>query len=257
MNPIKFKFIDSSKTDYAIPKQLERQLIKLGLTLSNDDDDAVTICCATDFGYKTPSGLNMTPENFPSIQKFLNSKADLLFYVQLVDWFKDRPNAYFLPHGVDTDIFYNKHLERTIDVGFVGKTYKRSNRTKFINILEQHTGFRRNDKAIYFEAVSSFYNKCKIVVNDSQMDELTMRMYEATACGALLLTRKIKNLESIFSDEEIVTYSDNEDMIHKMNYYLKDNALREQIAGKGNKRTISEYSLCNHANFIIQKIKEF
>lgn len=262
---MKFRFIDSSKTGYAIPKQLERQLVSMGLE-SSDDSEAVTICYATDYGIKNPDHpeIETTPENYPSLNKYIDSKADLLFYVQEVGekWF-DRPNAYFLPHGVNTDIFYNKKIKRTTDVGFAGKFYKRKNRIEFIKKLRGQTefNFAMSEKPIYFEELSNFYNCCKIVVNDSQMDELTMRMFEATACGALLLTRDIECLDTIFKKsgemQEIVTYTDNDDMIRKINYYLNNEQIREQIAENGNICTITKYALNIHAKFIEQKIKDF
>lgn len=77
-----------------------------------------------------------------------------------------------------------------------------------------------------------------------------MRLYEATGCGSLLLTDYKKNIHDLFEPSEVVTYSDVQDSIQKIQYLLKNNALREKIARAGQKRVLKEH-LWSH------RMKEF
>lgn len=70
-----------------------------------------------------------------------------------------------------------------------------------------------------------------------------MRLYEATGCGAMLITDKKKNLSDFFKiDKEIISYEDTDDLIEKIRYYLKKDKEREAIASAGQKRTLKDHN---------------
>ncbi len=67
-----------------------------------------------------------------------------------------------------------------------------------------------------------------------------MRLFEATGCGALLFTEAAKNLDYYFEpDKECVTYQDEFELIEKIQYYLRHDDERKQIARAGQKRTLT------------------
>jgi hypothetical protein len=70
-----------------------------------------------------------------------------------------------------------------------------------------------------------------------------MRLYEATGMGAMLITDHKKNLNDIFRvGKEVVEYKNSEDLINKINYYLKNEGKREQIAIAGQTRTLKDHN---------------
>jgi glycosyltransferase involved in cell wall biosynthesis len=69
-----------------------------------------------------------------------------------------------------------------------------------------------------------------------------MRMYEATGVGTLLLTDGKNAPNKPFNDDEVVYYENVEDAIDKMNYYLQHEKERNEIAERGQQRTLSDYS---------------
>ncbi|MCX6765903.1 MAG: glycosyltransferase [Candidatus Moranbacteria bacterium] len=257
----KFKFIDSSITWYGITKQLERNLINLGYEPS---ETGVSICYANDIGEVDPYSLKkINQENRVTLRRALDSKADFLFYSQKIcdKWFKDRRNSFYLPSGVDTNVFkLYDGIVRDVNVGFVGKRYDTPVRKEFLNKLssdENNFNFVMAEKDnLFFENLARFYNRCKIVVNDSQQNEITMRMFEATACGCLLITRKVPFIDELFEPgKEIVTYNNNEDMIKKIKHYLKNEKERIRITENGRKKTHLVHSYYDRARFIVNKIK--
>jgi spore maturation protein CgeB len=73
-----------------------------------------------------------------------------------------------------------------------------------------------------------------------------MTLYEATGCGALLMTDWKKNLNEIFEiDKEIVAYSDKEDLVKKIKYYLDHPKEAEKIAKAGQQRTLKDHTYQN------------
>lgn len=70
-----------------------------------------------------------------------------------------------------------------------------------------------------------------------------MRLYEATGCGAMLITDKKKNLNNLFSvDKELEDYSSIDDLVEKINYYLTNGIERAKIAKAGQKRTLRDHN---------------
>ena len=70
-----------------------------------------------------------------------------------------------------------------------------------------------------------------------------MRLYEATGVGALLVTDAKQNLSELFDPgEEIVAYTDEEDLIEKIRYYLGHEDERARVARAGQERTLREHT---------------
>jgi spore maturation protein CgeB len=87
------------------------------------------------------------------------------------------------------------------------------------------------------------YRRSKIVINrhgeiaDGFANNL--RMYEATGCGAMLLT---DNRTPHFEGDEIVTYATIPDAIDKAQHYLSHHSQRTEIAEKGRTRTLRDHT---------------
>ncbi|WKZ25983.1 MAG: glycosyltransferase [bacterium] len=70
-----------------------------------------------------------------------------------------------------------------------------------------------------------------------------MRLYEATGMGAMLLTDKKDNLKNLFEiGKEVIEYSDQNDLIKKINYHLKHDRDRLRISSSGQTRTLNDHT---------------
>jgi len=80
-----------------------------------------------------------------------------------------------------------------------------------------------------------------------------MRLFEATACGALMITPYVPYLEELFDlGKEIVIYEDLYDLLDKINYYLKHEGERKKIAKAGQKRTLRDHTYDKRVDKIIE-----
>jgi hypothetical protein len=72
-----------------------------------------------------------------------------------------------------------------------------------------------------------------------------LRTFEATGCGAFLLTEYSREqAETLFRDgEEIVCYRDPEELVSVARRYLPDEPERARIASAGQKRCLDEHTL--------------
>ena len=248
-------FVGSSTTDYGIAKQLEKQLEKLDYEIGVGGKK---ICYANDIGTIDPKdGSLIIPENRITFKRAIDSGADHIFYSQksCAEYFPKKKSSY-LPSGIDEDIFKDLQLKRNIDIGFVGKEMF-SSRQKFIKFLKDNYGDKiEKQEGIFFGDVAEFYNRCKIVANQSTNNDINMRMFEATASGSLLITQKVSYLDELFNiDKEIVVYSTMRELKQKIDYYLKHKDEREMIAKAGQKKTLKNHIYLLRAKKIIRIIK--
>jgi hypothetical protein len=86
----------------------------------------------------------------------------------------------------------------------------------------------------------------KIVINRhgaiSRGCSNNLRLFEATGCGALVLTETSSNIEDFFEPDEIVTYRSAAEAVDKIRYYLDHDDERRTIAAKGQARTLKDHT---------------
>jgi len=88
--------------------------------------------------------------------------------------------------------------------------------------------------------------RSKIVLNRhgevAQNFANNMRLYEATGCGALLLTEDASNIWDLFRGGEIATYLTPGDAVQKIKHYLAHEDERADIASRGQRRTFADHT---------------
>ena len=91
------------------------------------------------------------------------------------------------------------------------------------------------------------FKGAKIVVNRhgevAENFASNMRLFEATGVGSLLITDEKDNLGEFFEvGKEIETYSDPDDLVDKIKYFLAHEEERSRIARAGQARTLREHT---------------
>ena len=75
-----------------------------------------------------------------------------------------------------------------------------------------------------------------------------MRLYEATGCGACLVTNSAMNMPRIFRPmDECVVYRDHADLEYRLRELLMDYGYRKEIADNGKKRCLAEHTYSHRA----------
>jgi hypothetical protein len=176
---------------------------------------------------------------------------DAVFIAQqdYLDRFKQvvgHDQVYWLPLAAAPDVHRQLDRPRTLDVGFVGNVaaaHQKTARARRLQLIAQH--FKTNDFYRQYTPaeVGEIYSQSKIVFNTSIAGDVTMRIFEGTACGALLLTDSIANgLDQLFAiGKAIVVYQDDADLLEKIAYYLAHDDERARIAQEGQRRTVREH----------------
>jgi len=167
--------------------------------------------------------------------------------------------VYWLPLAAAPDVHRDWGLPRIYDVGFVGNIARAHRKTARVRRLGLIAGrFHTNDfyRTYMPEEVGKVYSQSRIVFNCSIAGDVTMRLFEGAACGALVLTDAIANgLEELFEPgREIVIYQDDEDMLKKIAYYLAHEEEREAIARAGQRRILREHTYAHRMTKMVEMV---
>lgn len=129
--------------------------------------------------------------------------------------------------------------ERKIDVSFVGNMDKpfHNKRRKFFELLKSELGKTDITYHIGIGDWKLIYKDSKIVVNEAQALDVNKRLFEATSCGALVLTPRLQNgFDRFFKDDiNTVIYNDGDALncMSRIRGLLNDADKRIRIAKKG------------------------
>jgi len=82
-----------------------------------------------------------------------------------------------------------------------------------------------------------------------------MRLFEATGCGALLLTEEAANLQQFFGHDEVVTYYSPQEAVAEIRYYLKNEDERRFIAANGQRRTLRDHTYAQRMTTVSETLK--
>lgn len=145
--------------------------------------------------------------------------------------------VFLLPFSVDTNVYKNLGMVRAIDAMAVFSTRKdvyprRSEIQRALNKMKIKSFTSRVIKKKYIEKL----NQTKVFVISNNINKrLSMKYTESMACGAFVLADEPEDLslQGFVSGKHLVLYKDVSDMQDKLNYYLKHNEERENIANTG------------------------
>lgn len=168
------------------------------------------------------------------------------------------PQAIFLPHAVEAELFQGPGLERIYDVGWVGSLQGKfySERRRCIAGLKSR--FRMNDTDRYYspEELAALYRQSKIVVNISRDDYLSdanLRCFEVMAAGALLITAHPTELTKIGFREGIhfVHYLNETELYQKTKFFIDNEGERRKIAEAAQDNVLKQHTYDNRAETIL------
>ena len=160
--------------------------------------------------------------------------------------------------------FYDKKLERDIDVSFVGSVGDWPKRAEYIGFLRQHgvgvvaRGGQRFDRLGWGE-YSDIINRSKIslnfCLNGSGYTQIKGRVFEVTSCRTLLIEDEGIETKDFFDEgKDFVMCRGKEEMLEKVKYYLAHDSEREAIAESGYRKVTELYNSKNVWAYMLNKI---
>jgi hypothetical protein len=167
-------------------------------------------------------------------------------------------NVFWWNHFADTRIQYPMEVQPE----FIAVSTRGRGGSQFLDTLENHSnGMFSNQNGMMGIEHSEFLQKGLMVVQNSRHGEITRRIFEAMACGKMVLTDRLhesKKLHELFEDgKEIVFYGDIIDCINKMNEYGANHEKREAIAKAGMEKVLANHTQVQRVDLILEQFEKF
>jgi hypothetical protein len=168
-----------------------------------------------------------------------------------------RHNAQWLPLFCQGSSDFLPWTERSFEVSFVGKVDPATNpdRARLFDALRK--------KSIPLNAATGnyvpVYRSSKIVINQSVAGDLNLRFFEATGCGALLITDRLSHSMNDILEEgaDFLTYTHNDadDLAAKINCALGHPLEAEAMARRAHAKITAGYLEPHTARRVIEKLQ--
>ena len=166
-------------------------------------------------------------------------------------------NVHWLPLACNPALHRKHEVPKELDICFVGNIAP-GPRTELLQLIQKR--FQSNFAGQrHLDEMARTFSAARIVFNRSIKDDLNMRVFEALACGSLLLTNALPNngQDELFEDGvHLATYKDSEELLEKANYYLRHEDERERIAAAGRKTVLQTHTYRHRMEEILRKIED-
>jgi FkbM family methyltransferase len=163
-------------------------------------------------------------------------------------------SAAWLPLACDPEIHRKYDVAKEYDVCFVGHLFA-GPRADLLDLLRRR--FPRHFVGErYFEEMARTYSASRVIFNRSIVNDINMRVFEALACGSLLLTNDLSEngQEDLFRDGvHLATYRSSEELLDKAAYYLKREEVREKIAAAGRTEVLNKDTYRHCMEFLLRE----
>jgi GT2 family glycosyltransferase/2-polyprenyl-3-methyl-5-hydroxy-6-metoxy-1,4-benzoquinol methylase/tetratricopeptide (TPR) repeat protein len=164
--------------------------------------------------------------------------------------------AQWLPLACDPTIHRKHDVPRQYDVCFVGHLAP-GDRTEAIRLLQSRFANAFVGQR-YFEEMARTYSASRIVFNRSIRNDVNMRVFEALACGSLLVTNDLaeNGQAELFRDgEHLVVYRDLDELVEKVAVYLNREDDRERIAAAGMREVVEHHTYRHRMETILRHVE--
>lgn len=153
----------------------------------------------------------------------------------------------WFPLCVDPQNYPAKPSIKTIPLTFCGDTRPHSELLTFLDLHFTITPQIAEGKADFINKVSQAY--INFIVCPPEI--ITSEIFETVASGTIVCTNKVHGLESLFSDQEIITYDNAQDLRYKLYYHLHNQQPTNDMIAASRARLLKSHTYTHRANQIL------
>jgi spore maturation protein CgeB len=152
-------------------------------------------------------------------------------------------SASWLPLACDPEVHCPHDVPKRYDVAFVGHT-RPGPRNDLLEVIRRQFPQHFIGRA-FFHGMASVYSASRVVFNRSIANDVNMRVFEAVACGSLLVTNDLaeNGQAELFQDGvHLVAYREPGEMLEKIAYYLAHPDQRAKIEAAGRAEALARHT---------------
>lgn len=162
----------------------------------------------------------------------------------------------WLPLACDPDIHRPHAVVKKWDVGFVGRIAP-GIRQDLLALIQRHYPNSFIGQA-YFDEFAQVYSASRTGFNRSVRNDINMRVFETLGCGTMLLTNDLRDNgqeELLKSGSHLATYRDADELLDKLQFFLRDDSARERIAKAGHAEVIARHTYRHRMQALLETIE--
>lgn len=194
------------------------------------------------------------------------------------------PNGIYLPFGCNEQMFRKLDVPKKYEVSFVGGWHPYREwiikRIRKAGICVEVVGHHWPKGEIDQEGMIQLFNESRINLNLSNSaswdvryltssasaiinrlrskkntEQMKARIFEVSGCEAFQLSYYVEGLAKCYDiDREICVYTDIDDLVEKIKFYLAHEELRENIAAMAYERTMKEHTFASRFQTVFQRM---
>jgi len=163
--------------------------------------------------------------------------------------------ARWLPLACDPELHRGQEVARDLDLVFVGHVRPfHQRRRRLLERLAQRFELTVAQD-VWGDDMARLLSRAKLAFNCSLAGDVNMRVYEAMAAGALLVTDRAHNgLETLFADGEHLVAYDDPDLEAKVAWALEHAAAREAIAARGQALVLGHHTYAHRMRELVRQV---
>jgi hypothetical protein len=196
------------------------------------------------------------------------SHIGLVGSIRAAEYYRSYSNMSLFIGTADPGTYYDMNLDRDIDISFVGSVDPSDQRwvmrNEYIHFLRNNginifVGGGQRGQRLETERCCEIFSRSKLSLNFCRdgdgFPNLKSRVFEVTACGAMLLEDWDSDAARLFgSGAELVIYHSKEDLLNLIRYYLEHYFERETIARAGQRKTVEIYNPRNQWAYALERM---
>lgn len=228
---------------------------------------------------QNPLGYGKRPELYQMLKDIKNKTV----FIWDKEFLNDFEGSHYLPLAVNPDSYHVTFEKYNYPISFVGRplgdkrqrilskiVQKYPNKlsifswedhfSKSVDEIREKKLLDKYELENYKKCYKGFVNKenelaqiygsTKININITEQGQnnLNYRVFEVPASGGFLITDKMKDLYELFNvGRDLEVYSTDDDLLDKIDFYLKNHSIAQKIAINGYSRIIREHTFSERA----------
>ena len=164
-------------------------------------------------------------------------------------------NTKYFPNAYPSDLIKPiGDINKEHFLGFCGTPFPE--RESIINSIENDLTLNvKKDFWVLGDDMVNSINSYKIHLNKTIKNDINYRVFETLGCGTCLLTNDVENINTFFTDMvDIVTYSNYNELIDKINFLNKNQHVIDEISKKGLENVLNNHTYDNRAKLFVDII---
>ena len=161
----------------------------------------------------------------------------------------------WLPLACDPEIHRPHNVVPEYNLCFVGHMFP-GERERLVRELARRFAPMFVGRA-FFDDMARTYSQSRIVFNRSIRNDINMRVFEALACGSLLVTNDLTDngQEELFRNgRHLVTYSNDAELIDRVDHYLSHPDERLAVAARGRMEVVEKHTYRHRMQTILDTV---